>query len=234
MSLLKRDSHAEELLDAPGVDDRQVAGSLRDLSRLGALLGWTRLAVREVVQVVARDHLRTFSVLDVGTGAANIPIALAGWARQQRLEARLTASDINEQMLAVARANAASFPEITVERQNALALTYADQSFDVVLCQGVLHHFSPDEAQRLLRELARVARRAVIVTDLRRSLPLYLGGWLLLHTLARNPITRHDGLASIRRAYTRQELRALAAQANLAAATIHTTFHFRQSLIWKR
>jgi ubiquinone/menaquinone biosynthesis C-methylase UbiE len=234
MNLLKRDSSTEELLDMPGVDKLVIARSLRDLNRLGKLLGWTHLAVREVAQVVAREHLHTFSVLDVGTGAANIPVALAGWARQQHLEAQLTTTDINEQMLAIARANAASFPEITIEQQNALALTYADQSFDVVLCQGVLHHFSPDEARVLLRELARVARQAVIVIDLRRSLPLYLGGWLLLHTLVRNPVTRHDGLASIRRAYTLKELRALAAQADLPAAAIHTTFHFRQTLHWTR
>jgi ubiquinone/menaquinone biosynthesis C-methylase UbiE len=234
MNLSERDTNVEELLDAPGVDERLLQGSLRNLSRMGALLGWTRMAVRDVARMIAEQRLQTFSVLDVGTGAANVPVALAGWARQQHLEAQITATDINEQMLAVARANCARFPEIHPEHQNALALTYADQSFDLVLCQGVLHHFSPDEAEVLFRELARVARRAVIVTDLRRSLTLYLGGWLLLHTLVFNPITRHDGLASIRRAYTLREMRALAAQADLHSATIRTTLHFRQALVWQR
>jgi hypothetical protein len=55
-----------------------------------------------------------------------------------------------------------------------------------------------------------------------------------MHTLARNPITRQDGLASIRRAYTPDEVRALAQQANLCAATLRTALRFRQSLIWQR
>ncbi|HLW00139.1 MAG TPA: methyltransferase domain-containing protein [Ktedonobacterales bacterium] len=234
MNLRKRDTNAEELLDAACVDDQQVAASLRDLSRLGSLLGWTRLAVHDAAQVVRQQHLCAFSVLDVGTGAANIPIALARWARRHQHQAEITASDINEQMLAVARANCASFPEIHLAHQNALALNYADQSFDLVLCQGVLHHFSAEEAQTLLGELARVARHAVIITDLQRNLPLYLGAWLLLHTLVRNPVTRQDGLASIRRAYTPEEVRNLAAQAGLSTATLRTALHFRQSLIWQR
>ncbi len=234
MNLRERNDSVEELLDAPEVDERLLAGGLRDLSRFGALLGWTCLAVRDVARVVAGQGLRVFSVLDVGTGAANVPIALARWARKQQREVAITASDINEQMLAVARANCASFPEIRLERQNALALTYADQSFDLVLCQGVLHHFCPDEAETLLRELARVARRAVIVIDLQRNLPLYLGAWLFMHALVRNPITRQDGLASIRRAYTPEEVRALAHQVGLRTATLHTALRFRQALIWQR
>ncbi|HEY7348984.1 MAG TPA: methyltransferase domain-containing protein [Ktedonobacterales bacterium] len=234
MNLRERDSSAEELLDAPGVDDRLLEQSLRDLSRIGSLLGWTHLAVQDVAHIVAQRQLRAFSVLDVGTGAANVPIALARWARRQGREAQITASDLSEQVLAVARANCASFPEIHIEQQNALALTYADQSFDLVLCQGALHHFSPDEAVAVLRELARVARRAIIVTDLQRNRPLYVGGWLLMHTLIRNRVTRHDGLASIRRAYTPAEVRALAEQADLRSATIHTALRLRQALIWQR
>jgi ubiquinone/menaquinone biosynthesis C-methylase UbiE len=234
MNLRKRDITAEEVLDTLEVDERLLEGSLHDLRRFGALLGWTSLAVRDVARIVTQRYWRAFSVLDVGTGAANIPIALARWARHQQLQAQITASDINEQMLAVARDNSAGFPEIRLEHQNALALNYSDQSFDLVLCQGVLHHFSPDEARALLGELARVARHAVIVTDLQRDLPLYLGAWLLMHTLVRNPITRQDGLASIRRAYTPDEVREMAAQAGLCTSALHTALCFRQSLIWQR
>lgn len=123
MMLDKRDTNAEEALDAPGVDDQIVAGSLHDLSRMGRVLGWTRLAVREVAQVVTQQRLQTFSVLDVGTGAANIPIALARWARQQQREAQFTASDISDQMLAVASANCASFPKSTWSTRTRLRST---------------------------------------------------------------------------------------------------------------
>ena len=234
MNLRERDSTAEELLDGPGVEYRLLAQSLRDLSRMSVMLTWTRQAVKQVAEIVQQSQLRSFSMLDVGTGAGNIPIALARWARRQQLQMEITASDISEQVLTAARANCAGFPEIRLEQQDALALTYADQSFDLVHCQGVLHHFSPDEAQTLLKEMARVARHAIIVTDLRRGRPAYIGAWLMMRILRRNRITRLDGLASIRRSYIPREVRALAEQAGLHSATIRATIPFRQVLVWQR
>lgn len=234
MNLRERDPTAEELLDGSGVEYRLLEQSLRDLSRMAVLLTWTQQAVKQVAEIVQQRHLRSFSVLDVGTGAGNIPIALARWARRQQLLVEITASDLSERVLTAARANCAGFSEICFEQQDALALTYADQSFDLVHCQGVLHHFSPDEAQIMLKELARVARHAVIVTDLRRGRSAYIGAWLMMRILRRNRITRLDGLASIRRSYIPSEMRALAEQAGLHSATIRTTFPVRQVLIWQR
>ena len=234
MYLRERDNTIEELLDAPVADFGLLARNLRDIRRINLLLGWTRLAVAQVSLVVARQQLQTFSLLDVASGSADIPRALARRARRQQLQAEIVATDVSEQVLAAARKNCADFPEIRLEPQDALALSYPNQSFDLVLCSLSLHHFSPEEAPRLLRELARVARRAVIVSDLQRSLLAYLGAWLLTHTFMPNRLTRHDAPASVRRAYTPGEVRALADQADLASATIRTVFPFRQILIWQR
>ncbi len=234
MHLRERDATAEELLDGPGVAYELLEKSLRDLSRISVLLTWTQQAVKQIAALVKQRQLRNFSVLDVGTGAGNIPVALARWARRQQLEAQITATDLSEQVVEVARANCAGFPEIQLEAQNGLALTYGDQSFDLVHCQGVLHHFSPDEAQLLLKEMARVARHAVIVTDLRRGRLVYMAAWLMMHILRLNRITRLDGLASIRRSYIPSEVRALAEQAGLHQTTLRTTFPVRQVLLWQR
>ena len=45
-------------------------------------------------------------------------------------------------------------------------------SFDVGLCFSP-HHFEPERAARVLCELWRIARRAVVVTDLTRGYPAY-------------------------------------------------------------
>ncbi len=234
MNLRERDNTIEELLDAPVADQRLLARNLRDIRRINRLLGWTGLALQQVARLAARYHLQTFSLLDVATGSADIPKAIARWAQRQRLQVNIVATDISEQVLAAARANCADISAIRLEQQNALALSYAEQSFDVVLCSLALHHFAPDEAPVLLRELARVARRAIIVSDLQRSFPAYLGAWLLTHTLMPNRLTRHDAPASVRRAYTAREVRALADQAGLPTSTIRTAFPFRQILLWER
>jgi 2-polyprenyl-3-methyl-5-hydroxy-6-metoxy-1,4-benzoquinol methylase len=234
LNLRTRDNAIEELLDAPVADAGLLARNLRDIRRINRFLGWTSLAVERVGQVVARQQWQQFTLLDVSTGSADIPCAIARWATQRGIAASITASDVSEQILGSARLNCAGFPNIQIEYQDGLALGYRDQAFDVVLCSLALHHFSPEEAPRLLAELARVARHAVIVSDLARSLPAFWGAWLLTHTLMPNTLTRHDAPASVRRAYTPAEVRALAAQAGLTGANVQSAFPFRQALVWER
>src|SRR5215472_4041114 len=183
MNLGIRDNSIEELLDAPVAAERLLARNLRDIRRINRLLGWTSLAVQRVSELVVRHKLMRFTLLDVATGSADIPLALARWAARQGLQISITATDLSEQVLANARANCSGVENIQIERQDGLALTYSAQSYDLALCSLALHHFSPHDAPRLLVELARVARCAVIVNDLARSLPAYLGAWLLTHTL---------------------------------------------------
>jgi SAM-dependent methyltransferase len=47
-------------------------------------------------------------------------------------------------------------------RGDAFALPFAAGSFDTALCVRLLHHFDAGDRQRALRELARVAGRAVV------------------------------------------------------------------------
>jgi 2-polyprenyl-3-methyl-5-hydroxy-6-metoxy-1,4-benzoquinol methylase len=234
MNLRTRNNTIEELLDAPVADERLLARNLRDICRINRFLGWTSLAVEQVGQVVTRQRLERFSLLDVATGSADIPVAIARWAERKGFQASITATDLSEQVLSSARANCTTVPNIQLERQDALALSYGEQSFDLVLCCMALHHFSPDDAPRLLAELARVARCAVIISDLSRSLPAYVGAWLLTHTFMPNKLTRHDAPASVRRAYTPSEVYALARRAALAGAAVRTVFPFRQVLVWER
>jgi hypothetical protein len=102
---------------------------------------------------------------------------------------------------------------------DARCLPFGDLSFDVVMCSLALHHQVPDDALAMLREMRRVARRGVVVNDIVRCWRGYWGAWLLSRTLSRNPLTRHDGPLSVRRAYTRPEMLALAAEAGLGAVT---------------
>ena len=85
----------------------------------------------------------------------------------------------------------------------------------------------------LLRELKRVARRAVVVTDLRRSRLAWVLIWLLTRVIWRSRIVRHDGPVSVGRAYTPREIAALARQAGLDGATVLRQPLFRMAVIYR-
>jgi SAM-dependent methyltransferase len=112
------------------------------------------------------------------------------------------------------------------------ALPFADGGVDVVTCSQLLHHFAEPDAARLLRELARVARVRVIVGDLRRSWLAASGFWLASWALRFHPVTRHDGVLSVLRGFTRGELTALARAAGADAPQVRHRLGWRVVASW--
>lgn len=225
----ERDATVTEWLDADQINRRDLDLNLRDIRRINALLGWTTFTTRAVLDVLRQEPRRAWTLLDVASGSADIPIAIARAARRAGYTLHVTATDRSPQIVAVARERAADVPGVTVERQDALALPYADGSFDLALCTLALHHFAPDAAQALLRSLARVGRR-VLVYDVVRS-PLAYAGVIALTRLGHmHPMTCHDGPASVRRAYSATEARALATAAGLGAPQTRVLFPYRLAL----
>ena len=227
--LTHRDGAISEMMDDLAQDDAGLRRSLADIRRINTLLGWRRYAVRAVARRIRARNLRAFSLLDLASGSADIPLAIAAWARHTGHSARIVVSDIHPVMLAVAREQTRETPEITVEACDALAPHYPDGSFDIALCTLALHHFSPEDAVRILRGMARVGRR-VLVFDLARARLAYFGALAMTRGLWMDPITRFDAPASVRRAYTAAELRDLADQAGLRDAQVAMRFPFRLNL----
>lgn len=120
---------------------------------------------------------------------------------------------------------------VKLMQADARQLPFADEQFDVVSLFLALHHFDPTEAAQVLREMWRVASVGIVVTDLSRSVPAYLGVWLLTRTMARNRLTKHDGPLSVLRAYTVAEVRELARQAGLPVALVRRHGPARLSLV---
>lgn len=226
MTLLRRRSRARERLDEPGQDPAVLERSLEHVAGVNRFLGGRR-ALLDAVASAAADS-RELRVLDLGTGSADLARALVDWGRRSRRRVTVTATDVHDAMLGFARSRCAAYPEIDLERADARALAFDDDSFDVVTASMMLHHLEDEDALVALREMARVCRDAVIVNELERCVPGYLGALSLALTVwSRNPITRHDGPLSVRRAYTPQELDALMRRAGLRQVRVRRRWAFR-------
>lgn len=196
-----------ELLDSGRLTPGEVQANLADLARLNRLPGGTAASIRAIERLLGRGN--TGRILDVGTGAADMPRAFArrGW--------ETLAVDPNPDVLRVARRATAGEPLVEIAEAGASALPFGDGSFDVVHASLLLHHLAPDEALAALREMRRVASVGVVVNDLRRGLVPMAATAASLALFARSRVTHADGRASVRRAYTLRELDALLAGAGL-------------------
>jgi ubiquinone/menaquinone biosynthesis C-methylase UbiE len=115
---------------------------------------------------------------------------------------------------------------------NALKLPFRDASMDIVVCSQVLHHFDDEGARRLIAELNRVARHAVIVSDLRRSWIAAAGFWLVSVLLHFSPVTRHDGVLSVLRGFTTRELARMVDAETGVMPEVNRRLGFRITVRW--
>jgi 2-polyprenyl-3-methyl-5-hydroxy-6-metoxy-1,4-benzoquinol methylase len=88
-----------------------------------------------------------------------------------------------------------------------------EHRFDLVNCALALHHFSEEDAGRILEVARHFTGRWAICSDLERSW-LNVGMIALLTTVVmRDEMTRHDARVSSRRAFTFAELARMAREA---------------------
>lgn len=209
------DPNCPELIDRPGMAEALLREELQTLENFNRRLGGHRLALQYVKRFVSAVRPASLHILDLGTGAADIPRAIVAWARRCQLPVSLTAVDGNDDILRLARESGRDWPEIRFEHHDLRALPYAPESFDLVLCSLTLHHFGGADAVMLLRRIHELARLGYIVNDLRRNWPAIWITEFLARTAVRSSMFGHDAVQSCRAAFTVCELRALAEQAGL-------------------
>jgi ubiquinone/menaquinone biosynthesis C-methylase UbiE len=215
-----------ELLDTDAGTPREVEGSLKDLRMFNSWFGGIHTMSSLLRRVARQRGLKDVSWVDVAGGEGYIA------TRTQRSLAR---DGITSRPVILDRAPthlSATHPGICGD---ALALPFRDNSFDAVGCSLFLHHLEPAEIVRFAREGLRVARHAFLIHDLQRH-PVHLALSYLGLPLYRSRITRHDALASVRRAYTVDEVRKMLAPAAAADnIEINTFYLFRMGVIvWKQ
>lgn len=232
LSLVPPQRDRAELLDLHCGSRAEVRRSLRDIARINNYLGGTKISTDAIFAMLQNATTRHASVLDIGTGAGDIPFRLQRQAAKRGLKLKTYALDLNARHLEIARETLPTEAGVLLLRGDAFRLPFADASIDVVHSSLFLHHFRPAQILVLLREFSRVAKTGWVMNDLERhGLPL----WFFRTTwpiFARSYITRLDGTASIRRAYTLGEMRNIIRA--LEDAKVKRRFPFRLCVEWTR
>jgi hypothetical protein len=216
-----------EHLDDPDTPPALRERSLDDVRRANTLLGGTHAVLAELSRLLPTLGAHA-TLLDVGTGLADIPFRAVG--RAHRSGVALTAFGVDEaaSLLVADRPRLDAGVCADVRR-----LPFGDASVDVVTCSQVLHHFPDDEIPGVLRELQRVARRYVVVSDLRRSWVAALGFWAVSWPLGFHSVTRHDGFTSVLRGFTGAELARHVRHATGSAPDVRRHPGFRITATWR-
>jgi 2-polyprenyl-3-methyl-5-hydroxy-6-metoxy-1,4-benzoquinol methylase len=222
------DPAVPELMDRPQPVSKELADDLRNLRQLNRFFGsyaLVRKFLRRWIKTGDRLH-----IVDLATGSGDIPRLAVDHVRNVGATVEIDAVDRQSATLEIAKRLSGNYPEISFIAADILDWQPAAPT-DVVLCSLVLHHFSEEDAVRVLRRCRELPKRSVLVSDLRRGSLATIGVYLLTALIFRNPMTRYDARASAARAFSFKEFRSLAERAGWKNFG-HKKFRFARQAIW--
>ena len=161
---------SNELLDDDQGTPEEISTSLDDLWRINRRLGGISSSLRLLEHVFSRTGAHPVRILDVGSGDARLSGRLRAELLRRNIRAEFFALDRRLTHLASGRPSAAGLHPVVGD---VFTLPFPQRSFEIVMCNLFLHHFSGQKAMHLLRCLAVVAKEAVIINALERHVLAY-------------------------------------------------------------
>lgn len=238
---------SKEQMDDPSVAPDELGRALAFLRLINRWVGGRSAVLRHLGRWLPRgESANPVTLLDLGTGSADLPVAARRWALRRGIDLRILAVDLHETTLDYARCyvERASDPAlggdprigagIELRRGDARAIEAAlgARSFDLVHAGLFLHHLATDDVVSVLASMNRLARRGAVWNDLVRSLAQR--ELIRLATCWRGPLERHDAVVSVEAGFTEREAIELARRAGVAnAAYRRPPLWYRFTLAWE-
>lgn len=222
-------SREKEMMDLGGNSPALLEEDLDNLRLLNRTLGAYRGVLWGLDRLTGSERASHFSLLDVGTGSGDIPVAIVRWAKGRGIAPSIVALEPEPVTAAAARRLTRNTPEISIVQCDAFHPPFSPASFDFVLSSQLLHHFSEEEVVALLRTWSRLARRGILVSDLVRHPLAYFGIRLLTLLFTRNEMTLTDAPLSVRRAFTLAEWGELLHRSGIGEFRLFPLFPFRMT-----
>lgn len=221
-----RSTQIEQLdLGEGSLDDARA--NLGEMWHINRVFGGVTALTTHLFPLLQR-HSDTIRIVDVGAGAGGLATLIHKWAERRSMDVNVLLLDLAYRNLVLAGRQTRAFPHIQADSLN---LPFAPNAIDLFISTLFLHHLEPEQVVAFLADSYRRARRGIVMSDITRGYLPMTAFWLVSPLFARHPLTYHDGLLSVRRAYTPAELATLAQAAGIPHARVHQHFPWRMTLV---
>jgi SAM-dependent methyltransferase len=217
-----------EIMDRPQPVSAELESDLENIRQLNRWFGSYALISMFLSRWIKPGA--RMRVVDLATGSGDIPRLIAEYGRKVGAELQIDALDRQSATLEIAGKLSARYPEVAFVEGNLLEWN-PTEPYDLVLCTMALHHFSDDDAIRVLQRCRDLSRKFVLVSDLCRGWFGAIGVHFLTAIMFSEPMTKHDARLSIARAFSFSEMNQLARRAGWASFG-RKTFPFARQAIW--
>lgn len=228
MPNLKHRAFDAEIMDDLNLPESQIAPVLEGLGKVNSWFG----GHREVIKAIKKFPVKQgFSICDWGCGGGDTLVAIAKWAKLQRLDLTLTGIDAAPAAMKYARNASKAFASISYVQADVINDAHLLGKHDIIISNLFTHHFDDGHWVTMIKNMHASAQKGIIVTDLHRHRVLYYAVIVITHVLTRNKMVRYDGPLSVKRGFKKQELLILLKKAQIDNFKLTWKWPFRWELI---
>ncbi len=217
-----------ELMDIETRSDEETFEAYRFLTRVNRYLFASRVIFHHLKQWSKQwPKDKTIRILDIASGACDIPKEIIRWAKKKNFKVELIALDLSQQALSFGQQTYKEYPEIKFIQANCFQIPI--KKVDYVISSAFFHHLDNQSIIQALKHFNTIAQKGLIISDLQRSKRAYC--WIRLFSLlTKNELVRYDGPLSVLKALKLEEAKDLVTQSSLDYLHVRTHFGHRLSL----
>ena len=214
-------------MDDPNVDEATLKAALAEVTRVNKYLGGQQVTLEGLRYFFDRFPQKSYTILDVGCGDGAMLRSIANFARKRSIAVKLIGIDINPKSISLAEERSQDFPEVSFHVQDVFKLKNTQKEIDIITSTLTTHHFTAAEILKFLAQFLKLANLGVVINDLQRSTIAYRLFQAYSRVFMRSAMARHDGLISIERAFTKNELLSFTSKLGVQSFSIKWRWAFR-------
>ncbi len=203
---LKNRSQQPELMDDFKEGMKALRAVYDDINRVNSVLGGNSITIKAISKLMREHPRQTYSIVDMGCGDGAMLREVAQFTRKNNIKVKLIGIDLNADVIQLAREASLAYPEISFLQKDILHLSVSDLHCDIIISTLAMHHFAHEDIVSFLRKFNQLARIAVVINDLQRSLWAYYLFKLYSLIFIRTRTAKVDGLISISKGFIKPEL----------------------------
>ncbi len=233
---LTRRADSAEFMDDPNGDIRMLWHTLRHFELINRFLTRSRPLFTEMLKAcMANSTLQKLTIADIGGGGGDFCRWLSGFCSDRRISSKILCIDSDKRVTEYAKRACRGYRDIEVLHLDAWEIDSISKPIDFIITNNFLHHVPDDRIPGLLKKFHSIARRGFCINDLHRRRGAYVCFGLLAWIFFRSGFTLYDGLISIRKGFTPDEMDQYIRLADLTGKiSIRTVFPYRIVLSAKK
>lgn len=196
-----------DLMDLHESDISLIPPTLYQLARINFWISGIRGVIKKhIINSACKENLKTITIAELGCGGCDVSRWLVTYGKRIGLDIQVYGIDHDERICEIAKEQCKLYPEIKIINGSALDLSVLPSQVDYIFANHMAHHIDNEYMTDLLVQMGSYSKRGFLINDLVRSKGAFVAFFVFARLMFRSGFTVHDGLNSIRRGFTQEEL----------------------------